>query len=128
MFFRSQAVNAAAETNSVVAAYYASTPRAAPFGILTLDKIGERISLYKCEVIDETRPVILLIPCVDSLYVRAWKCATLITKLDSMTQKKITALLERCALPVSRTTAGAVRHLHALAPNVVPVREITAAD
>jgi hypothetical protein len=50
-------------------------PRATPLRILMLDKSGKRILLYKGEIFDPARPVVLMIPCVDSLQVPARESA-----------------------------------------------------
>jgi hypothetical protein len=86
-------VNAAFETNSIVAAQHPSALRATPLGILTLYESGKRIVLDKGEIFDETREVMLSIPCVESLQVVARETATLITKSNAMIQKEITSFL-----------------------------------
>jgi len=54
-----QAVNAAIETSSIVAAQYCSALRTPPLCILTLYKSGKRMPLDKGEILDETRSVLL---------------------------------------------------------------------
>jgi hypothetical protein len=76
-----------------MAAQHSSALRATPLRILTLDKSVKRMVLDKDETLDETRAVMLLIPCVDSLQVSARERATFITKPNSMIQKEITSFL-----------------------------------
>jgi hypothetical protein len=88
-----QAVNAAIETDSIMAALYSSALHTPPLCILTLYKSGKRMLLDKGEILDETRSVLFLIPCVDSLQVPARESATFVTKPNSVIQKQITAFL-----------------------------------
>jgi len=67
-----------------MAAQHTSAPRATPLCILTLDKSGKRMLFNKGKILDETRAVTLLIPCVNSLQVRTREIAAFITKLDFM--------------------------------------------
>jgi hypothetical protein len=76
-----------------MAAQYPSAVRATPLRILTLYESGKRIVLDKGEIFDETRAVMLLVPCVDSLQVLARETATFITKPNSMVQEEVTAFL-----------------------------------
>jgi hypothetical protein len=76
-----------------MAAQYPSAVRATPLRILTLHESGKRIVLDKGEIFDETRAVLLLVPCVDSLQILARETATFITKLNAMIQKEVTAFL-----------------------------------
>ena len=90
---RLQDINAAIETDSVMTAQHPLALWAPPLHILTFHESRKRIPLDKGEIFDKTRPVILLIPCVDSLQVPARESVTFITKPNSMIQKKITSFL-----------------------------------
>jgi len=109
-----------------MAAQHSSALRATPLRILTLDKSGKRMLLDKGEALDETRAVMLLIPCVDSLQASAREGVTLITKPNSMIQEELTSFLEKRALPITGATSRAIRHSHPLTSHVVFARKITA--
>jgi len=70
-----------------MAAQHCPTLSAPPLRILTLYKSGKRMLLDKGEIFDETRVVMLLIPCVNSLQVAARETAAFITKTNFIIPK-----------------------------------------
>jgi hypothetical protein len=69
-----------------------------PLRILTLHKSGKRMLLDKGQIFDETRMVMLLIPCVNSRQVAAREPAAFITKTNFIIPKEIAAFLKRTFL------------------------------
>jgi hypothetical protein len=92
-----------------MAAQHCSTLHTPPLRILTLHKSGKRMLLDKGQIFDETRVVMLLIPCVNSLQVAARETAAFITKTNFIIPKEIAAFLKRTFL-ISRATSHAIRY------------------
>ena len=86
-----------------------SALRTPPLRILTLHESGKRMLLDKDEIFDDTRVVMLLIPCVNSLQVAARETATFITKTNFIIPKEIAAFLKRTFL-ISGATSRAIRY------------------
>ncbi len=109
-----------------MAAQHCSTLHTPPLRILTFYKSGERMLLDKGEIFYDTRVVMLLIPCVNSLQVAARETATFITKKNFIIPKEIAAFLKRAFL-ISRETSCAIRYAHLLAFYIVFARKVPAA-
>jgi hypothetical protein len=91
-----------------MAAQHCSTLHTPPLRILTLNKSGKRMLLDKGEIFDDTRVVMLLITCFNSLHVAAWKTAAFITKANFIIPKEIAAFLKRTFF-ISGATSRAIR-------------------
>jgi hypothetical protein len=92
-----------------MAAQLSSTLHTQPLRILTLHKSGKRMLMDKGQIFNETRVVMLLIPCVNSLHVAARETAAFITKTNRIIPKEIAAFLKRTFL-ISGATSRAIRY------------------
>jgi hypothetical protein len=92
-----------------MAAQLSSTLHTQPLRILTLHKSGKRMLMDKGQIFNETRVVMLLIPCVNSLQVAARETAAFITKTNRIIPKEIAAFLKRTFL-ISGATSRAIRY------------------
>jgi len=76
-----------------MAAQRCSALRTLPLRILTLHKSDKRMLLDKGEIFDQTRAVMLLIPCVNFLQVPARETGAFVTKPNFAIQKEIASFL-----------------------------------
>ncbi len=90
-----------------MAAQRCSTLHTPPLRILMLEKSGERMPLDKGEIFDQTRVVMLSIPCVDALQVATRETAAFVTKTNLIIPKEIAPFLKRAFL-ISGATSRAI--------------------
>jgi hypothetical protein len=109
-----------------MAAQHCSTLFTPPLRILTLHKSSKRMLLDKGEIFDETRMVMLLIPCVKRLQVVARETAAFITKTNFILPKELAAFLKRTFLTL-RTTSRAIGNIEPFPVDIIFARKVSAA-
>ncbi len=80
----------------------------------------------KGEIFDDARVVMLLIPCLDALYIVARETAAFVTETNFIISKEVAAFLKR-AFVIAGVTPRAIRYAHPLAFYIVFASKVPAA-
>ena len=110
-----------------MAAYNCSTLRALPSLLFRFKELPDAMLLDGFQILDHTHPEMSSVSLIEMLKPFTRKIIAFVTILHLATQEKCASLLEKCALLVSWSTAGAIGHSYSLALYIMLVSKVPTA-
>jgi len=107
-----------------MATYNCSTLRALPSLLFRFKKLLDAMLLDGFQILDHTHPEMRSVSFIEIPKPFTQKIIAFVTIFHLATQKQFASLLEKCALLIPRSTAGAIGHSYSLALYIMLVSKV----